>query len=33
MGHWLKKTLIKLGLFAALLAIAYVLNLLGIINF
>ena len=33
MGHWLKKQLVKLGLLAALVAVAYVLSLLGIINF
>jgi hypothetical protein len=33
MGRWLKKQLIKLGLLVALVAIAYVLSLLGIISF
>ena len=33
MGRWLKKQLFKLGFLAALLAIAYVLDLLGISSF
>ena len=33
MGHWLKKTLIKIAVFAVICAVVCVLDSLGIINF